>query len=147
MDKTCIFCKIATKQAEASIVYEDDQIMAFMDIRPVSQGHTLVIPKRHYVDIFDAPEEIIAVSHKVTKKIAEAVKEATKADGISIVQQNGAAAGQDIFHLHVHIIPRFSGQKMPHFSDLGIVEREVLNREADKIRQQLSHADAKEQYF
>ena len=97
-EKTCIFCKIVRKEAPSSILYEDAQVLAFMDIRPVSEGHVLIIPKQHYVDIFDIPEELLAQTHKVTKKISAAVKQATKADGISIVQQNGKAAGQDIFH-------------------------------------------------
>ncbi len=133
----CVFCKIVRKEAPSSIVYEDEQIMALMDIRPVSEGHTLVIPKQHYEDIFDAPEELIAAIYKTTQKVAFSVKKAIKADGISIVQQNGKAAGQDIFHLHVHIIPRFEGSKMPHFGDLTVVSREKLEEMAAKIKQNL----------
>ncbi len=134
---SCLFCRIVHKQAPASIVYEDMQVLAFMDIRPVSQGHTLVIPKQHYEDICDTPEDLLAATYKVTKKIAIAVKKATNADGISIIQQNGKAAGQDIFHLHVHVVPRFEGQKTPRFSELKEVERAKLDVMAEKIRQQL----------
>ncbi len=134
-----MFCKIVRKEAPASILYEDDQIIAFMDVRPVSEGHALVIPKRHYVDIFDTPGEIIAETHKVTKKIAAAVGKVTNADGISIVQQNGKAAGQDIFHLHVHIIPRFEGRRMPHFGELTVMNRGKLDEIAEKIRQNLQY--------
>ena len=137
MAENCIFCKIARKETEASIVYEDADVLAFMDIRPVSEGHTLIIPKRHYVDIFDIPEKLLESTHKVTKKIAIAVKKATKADGISIVQQNGKAAGQEIFHLHVHVIPRFEGKKMPRFEELGLADRETLDKAAVKIKQHL----------
>jgi histidine triad (HIT) family protein len=137
MSENCIFCKIARKEAEASIVYEDADIMAFIDIRPMSEGHTLIIPKKHYVDIFDIPEKLLEAIHKGTKNIAVAVKKATKADGISIVQQNGAAAGQEIFHLHVHIIPRFEGKKMPRFEELGLADRETLDEAAAKIKQHL----------
>jgi histidine triad (HIT) family protein len=137
MSEKCIFCKIAHKEAEASIVYEEADVLAFMDIRPVNEGHTLIIPKQHYKDIFDTPEEVLAATHKLTKKIALAVKKATKADGISIVQQNGAAAGQEIFHLHVHVIPRFEGKKMPRFEELGLADRETLNKAAQKIKQHL----------
>jgi histidine triad (HIT) family protein len=133
----CIFCKIVRKEAPASIVYEDDQVIAFTDIRPVSEGHTLVIPKKHHEDIFDTPEELLEATHRITKKIAAAVRKATKADGISIVQQNGKAAGQEIFHLHVHIIPRFEGRKMPRFSDLGIVDRVTLDKAAENIKKHL----------
>ena len=134
MAENCIFCKIARKEAEANIVYEDAEIVAFMDIRPVTEGHTLIIPKKHYVDIFDVPEELLEASYKVTKKIAIAVKKATKADGISIVQQNGKAAGQDIFHIHVHVIPRFEGRKIPHFNELNVASRESLKRMAEEIK-------------
>ena len=122
-DESCIFCKIAKKQAQASIVYEDKDTMAFLDIRPLVMGHTLVIPKAHFVDIFDIPEKEICRVHAVTKQVALAVKDATRADGISIIQQNGKPAGQDIFHLHVHVVPRFEGQKLPSFGELKPVER------------------------
>jgi len=133
-EKDCVFCRIVRKEIPASVVYEDGQILAFMDIRPVNEGHTLIIPKQHYVDIFEAPEELLAATHKVTKKIAPAVKNAANADGISIVQQNGKAAGQDIFHLHVHVIPRFLGEKMHRFEVLGLADRKELDEVAQKIR-------------
>ena len=99
-------------------------------------GHTLVIPKAHYVDIFDIPEKELNQVHKIAKKLSRAIKKATEADGISIIQQNGKAAGQDIFHIHVHVAPRFEGQKLPRFSDLKEVERAKLDDMAKKIKQQ-----------
>ncbi len=131
----CIFCKIVRKQAPSSIVYEDDTIMAFLDIRPLNMGHTLVIPKAHYVDIFDIPEKELSQVHKAAKLVAFAIKKSTVADGISIIQQNGKAAGQDIFHIHVHVVPRFDGQKLPPFSELKEVERTKLDALAKKIKQ------------
>jgi histidine triad (HIT) family protein len=136
-DKDCIFCKIVAKQAPASVVYEDEAVISFLDIRPLNLGHTQVIPKAHFVNIFDIPVELLSRVHVVTKHVAPAVKKATAADGISIIQQNGKAAGQDIFHLHVHVVPRFDGQKLPRFSDLQLVERSKLNDIAKKIRQHL----------
>ena len=136
-DEFCIFCKIVRKQAPASIIYEDETVMAFLDIRPLNEGHTLVIPKKHYVNVFDIPEDQLNKVHKVAKQVSIAIKEATNADGISIIQQNGKAAGQDIFHLHVHAIPRFEGQKLPSFSALKEVERAKLDEMAKRIRRQL----------
>ena len=133
----CIFCKIVHKQAPASEIYEDETVMSFLDIRPLNLGHTLVIPKAHYVDIFDIPEKELAVVHKVAKLVSFAVKKATGADGISIIQQNGKAAGQDIFHFHVHVVPRFEGQKLPPFSELIEVDRAKLDAMAKKIKQYL----------
>jgi histidine triad (HIT) family protein len=125
------------KQAPASVVYEDDAVIAFLDIRPLSMGHTLIIPKTHFVDIFDTPEEQISQIHKVSKQIALAVKKATGADGVSIIQQNGKAAGQDIFHLHVHVVPRFEGQKLAGFNELKVVERAKLDSMAEEIKRLL----------
>lgn len=136
-DETCIFCKIVRKQAPASQIYEDKAILAFLDIRPLNMGHTLVIPKEHYVDIFDTPAELLGQMHIASKKVAAAVKSATDADGISIIQQTGKAAGQDIFHIHLHVVPRFEGQKLPRFSELKEVERSKLDDMAEKIRRRL----------
>ena len=111
--------------------------MAFLDIRPLNIGHALVIPKAHYVDIFDIPELELSKVYKVSKNIIPAIKSATSADGISIIQQNGKAAGQDIFHLHVHIVPRFEGQKLPRFSDLQMADRANLDELAKKIKMQI----------
>jgi histidine triad (HIT) family protein len=134
---SCVFCRIAQKQVPASIVYEDEKVMAFLDIRPLNEGHALVISKEHYENIFDIPRELIEYVHGVTKRIALAVEETTKADGISIIQQNGEAAGQEIFHLHIHVIPRYEGQKLPSFSELAEADREKLSQTAAKIRQHL----------
>ena len=136
-NEDCIFCKIVQKKIPASTIYEDDAVMAFLDIRPLNMGHTLVIPKAHYVDLFDITPDMLTQVHVASKKIAAAVKAATGANGISIIQQNGKAAGQDIFHLHVHVVPRFEGQKLPPFSNLKEVERTKLDAMAQKIKQQL----------
>ena len=132
-DSKCIFCKIVQKKVSASIVYEDDEVIAFLDIRPLSMGHTLVIPKQHYVDIFEIPADVQAKVYAVAQKTAFAVKKAAGADGVSVIQQNGKAAGQDIFHLHVHVVPRFNGVALPRFSDLELAERSVLNEMAKKV--------------
>jgi histidine triad (HIT) family protein len=135
--ESCIFCRIAQKQVSASLVFEDEQVVAFLDIRPLNKGHTLVIPKAHYESIFDIPQDLIAYIHGITKRVAIAVEKATNADGISIIQQNGKAAGQDIFHLHVHVIPRYEGQKLPSFSEISEADREELRQTAVKIRKHI----------
>ncbi len=136
-DESCIFCKIVQKQAPSSIIHEDEAVMVFLDIRPLNIGHTLVIPKAHYVDIFDIPQGLFSRVHRVSKQIALAVKKATNADGISVIQQNGKAAGQDIFHLHVHVVPRFEGQKLQSFSELKEIDRASLDEMAKKIKRNL----------
>ena len=125
------------RELPASVIYEDEEVMAFLDIRPLAIGHALVIPKGHYVDIFDIPEKLLTQIQIVTKKISIPIKKATEADGISIIQQNGKAAGQDIFHLHVHVVPRFEAQKMPRFGELKEAKRAKLDEIADKIKEKL----------
>ncbi len=136
-NQDCIFCKIVQKQIPSSIIFENEEVMAFLDIRPLNMGHTLVIPKGHYVDVFDIPKEQLCQIYGICKQIAPAIKTATKADGITIIQQNGKAAGQEIFHLHAHVVPRYEGQKLARFKDLKIVDRDKLEEMAEKIRQYL----------
>lgn len=138
-DPNCIFCQIVAKQAPSSTVYEDNTVMAFLDIRPLHSGHTLVIPKAHYVDIFDTPEKLLEAVHGAAKRVAFAVKKATNADGISIIQQSGAAAGQDVFHIHVHVVPRFLGRKLPSFREVVVVDRAELDSMAGKIRSHMEY--------
>jgi histidine triad (HIT) family protein len=105
----CIFCKIVRKEAPAHVVYEDARTLAFMDIFPVSDGHTLVIPKAHCDDIFDAdPDDLRAVMDR-SREIAHAIGRVLAPDGLGIFQLNGAAAGQTVFHYHMHLIPRNHG--------------------------------------
>ncbi len=135
IDDSCTFCRIVRKKAPASIVFEDEQVLAFLDIKPLNTGHTLVIPKEHHETIFDVSEELVAYLHGVTKRVALAVKKATRADGISIFQQNGKAAGQQIFHFHVHVVPRYQGQKLAHFGETSETDREKLEQTATEIKQ------------
>lgn len=121
----------------ASIIYEDNKVMAFLDIRPLNEGHTLVIPKGHYAFIYEVPDEEVAQLYKIAKKIATAVKKGVKADGITISQHNEQAAGQDIFHVHVHVIPRYEGQKLPRFEELQEVSRARLDEVARKLKRHI----------
>jgi histidine triad (HIT) family protein len=134
---SCVFCKISRKQAPASLVYEDENLLAFLDTRPLNEGHTLVITKEHYASIFEVPEELVAHLHRIVKRVALAVRESTKADGISIIQQNGKAAGQEIFHFNVHVIPRYEGQKLVRFGEIQEADREKLNQVAVNVRRHI----------
>lgn len=106
--KECIFCKIIQGEISAIKVYEDAEILAFMDIRPNHKGHTLVIPKDHIENIYGMTAEISARLMIAVQKIAVAVKNAVDADGINISMNNESAAGQIIWHAHMHIIPRYN---------------------------------------
>lgn len=105
----CIFCRIAAKEIPATVVYEDDDVLAFMDIGPIIKGHALVIPKQHHDPVTETPDDILAKLHIVAKRVAQAQMNALGADGVNIMQNNGAAAGQEVPHIHVHVIPRFEG--------------------------------------
>jgi histidine triad (HIT) family protein len=133
MSESCTFCKIVRKEAPASIVYEDEEVIAFMSIHPINVGHTLVVPKKHYENIYEISEEETAYLYKVVKKLAHAVKQAVDAEGIRIVQNNGEAAGQVIFHMHVHIIPMNKNHSwLPHAGPRGA---DALENDAERIRQ------------
>jgi histidine triad (HIT) family protein len=133
MSESCIFCKIVREEAPANVVYEDDKVIAFMSIQPINVGHMLVVPKKHYENVYEIPEDEVAYLYRIVKKLAHAVKKAVNAEGIRIVQNNGAAAGQVIFHLHVHIIPLRHGPHGVHYPvDRGADE---LKDDAQKIRQ------------
>jgi histidine triad (HIT) family protein len=103
-----IFSKIIAREIPAPIVYEDEVVLAFLDINPVNFGHTLVIPKKHFTNIFDGDSDILAHMMKVAQKIARALKQAGLAEGVNLVMNNGEAASQEIWHAHIHVIPRLT---------------------------------------
>ncbi len=104
----CIFCKIVKKEIPANIVYENKTTLAFLDITPVNIGHSLVIPKKHYINIYETPEDILLDMMKTVKKISHAIKKGLSADGINVTMNNDPAAGQAVFHSHIHVIPRIA---------------------------------------
>jgi histidine triad (HIT) family protein len=137
----CIFCQIIRKEAPANIVYEDGQVLAFLSNRPVNEGHTLVVPKKHYENIYDISEEETAYLFKIVKRVAHAVRDTVSAEGIRVVQNNGEAAGQVVFHLHVHIIPLNPRNRFGHdgtFRDPTNPRSALeLEMDAQKIRNHL----------
>ena len=130
--ENCIFCKIIAGEIPSATVYEDDDVKAILDVNPAARGHVIVLPKKHAADVFSLPDEDLSKAMCVAKKIAIALKEAYKCDGINILQNNGEAAGQTVFHLHIHVIPRYEGDtisvkwkqgEMP--SDLDVIAGEI----------------------
>lgn len=105
-EKECIFCKITNREIPSKIIYENDLNLAFLDISPISKGHTIVIPKNHYFNLEDIPNNELTELYKVVKKIAIQIHKKLKINGYNILQNNFTAAGQVIKHFHVHIIPR-----------------------------------------
>jgi histidine triad (HIT) family protein len=136
-DPSNVFGKILRGELPAHKLYEDDDTFAFMDIMPRGDGHCLVIPKAPSRNILDVSEDSLAAVARTTQKLARAVVKAFSADGVTVQQFNETAGGQVVFHLHVHVIPRFEGVALkPH---TGQMEKpEVLTANADKIRAALN---------
>jgi histidine triad (HIT) family protein len=144
MSVVCPFCRIASGKAPASIIYEDATVLAFMDLNPANVGHTLVVPREHLENIYQVPENVLADMFSVVKRVSAAVKKTVGAEGISVLQLNGMAAGQMVMHFHVHVIPRFRGD--PLSKAIGAMmghqgfekpERRDLDETARKIRENL----------
>ena len=134
----CVFCRIVKGIAPASVVYEDEKVMAFMDIQPVNPGHVLVIPKRHVARLSELDLETGAHMFKVAMQIAEALRCSTiRCEGINLFLADGEAAFQDVFHVHLHVIPRFKGDGFEISVAPGYYRRpsrEELDITAQKIR-------------
>lgn len=136
-DKNNIFAKILCGEIPCYSVYEDSQTIAFMDIMPQSVGHTLVVPKTPSRNILDADPSALSNLICIVQKISKAVKSACKADGITVMQFNEATAGQTVFHLHFHVIPRYQGIPLQSHSS-RTVDQAVLAENAKKIKAALA---------
>ncbi|MDO4298443.1 MAG: HIT family protein [Lachnospiraceae bacterium] len=109
MECNCIFCKIANGEIPSATLYEDEEFRVILDLGPASRGHALILPKKHAANLFELPDETAEKVMVLAKKIAGRLKEGLGADGINLVQNNGEAAGQTVFHFHMHLIPRYDG--------------------------------------
>eukprot|EP00761_Pharyngomonas_kirbyi_P011705 gb/GECH01011731.1/.p1 GENE.gb/GECH01011731.1/~~gb/GECH01011731.1/.p1 ORF type:complete len:140 (+),score=41.97 gb/GECH01011731.1/:1-420(+) len=112
MSEPTIFTKIIKGEIPSAKIYETEDVYAFLDINPLNKGHALVISKQEFPNIFEISDDVIAKVSVATKKVAQAVKEATGAEGVNILQNNGKVSGQEVFHYHVHVIPRFSNDQV-----------------------------------
>jgi len=130
----CIFCDIIGKKESAEILYENDRVISFLDIRPVNYGHTLVIPKTHYENFLSVPPEEMEALILATQKLSNAIVKSLIPDGFNIVVNNGIAAGQSIFHFHFHIIPRFKSDDFKFRPNLKSYDDGTMKKFAEKIR-------------
>ena len=110
VDESCVFCRIIGGEEMVSIVHEDDRAIAFLDIQPMSKGHTLVVSKDHYPTLFDLPDDLAAHCITLAKRIAPGIQKAMKAQAVNIFSANGSAGGQDVLHFHLHLIPVSEGE-------------------------------------
>jgi len=132
-DPSNVFARILRGEIPAQKIFEDEQTLAFMDVMPQADGHALVIPKADAENIFDLPPESLAATILTTQRIARAVQKAFDAPGILVAQLNGRGAGQSVFHIHFHVIPRFDGIDL-RFHARGMADPQLLAEHASKIR-------------
>jgi histidine triad (HIT) family protein len=133
----CVFCKIVGGQLPATKIYEDAVTLAFLDVGPISDGHTLVVPKRHFEKLHDCPADLLGQICGCLGKIADAVSAAMNSDGYNMLCNNGRAAGQIVEHLHFHIIPRNDGDGLLNRWASYTYEKGKIETVAEKIRHNL----------
>ena len=134
----CIFCKIANGEIPANALYEDDLVKVIFDLSPASDGHVLILPKSHYDDVYSLDDDTAAHIFKVAVKIANAMKKSLNIDGLNIVQNNGEAAGQTVFHFHMHIIPRYTDDTV----NIKWVPGKISEDEIEKLKNKIGAAIA-----
>ena len=133
----CIFCKIANGEIPSATVYEDNDFRAIMDIAPASRGHIIILPKQHAANVFELSEELASKIYVVAQKIAKVVKEEVECEGINILQNNGEVAGQTVFHLHMHVIPRYTNDGIQIKWKQQEVDQEKIKELATKLATKL----------
>lgn len=132
-DEECIFCKLAGGQIPTNSIYEDEDFKVIMDLSPASKGHCIILPKTHARNLLELPDEYCGKILMVAKKCCKVLKEVLHCDGINVLQNNGEAAGQTVFHLHIHLIPRYQGDNV-HIKWVEHKEEANLEELAAEIR-------------
>lgn len=136
--ENCIFCKIINKEIPCYKIYEDELVLAFLDINPVVIGHTLVIPKKHFENIFEIEDEYLERIITVSKKISLKMKEVLGIEGINLYQANGLIAGQTVFHFHLHVLPREQGDDVDFIKWMGKLTKKLEKEQFEEIKNKLS---------
>lgn len=129
----CIFCKIANGEVVSQTLYEDDNFRVILDLGPATKGHALIIPKEHYANLYELPEEQAGEVMKVAKKMAAKMMERLGCEGFNLIQNNGDLAGQTVFHFHMHMIPRYRADGQT----IGWKPQEVTQEELAEVKKQI----------
>lgn len=127
-DDNCIFCKIAAGEIPSNTIYEDDDVRVILDLAPAARGHALVLPKEHYANLYEIDEDVAAKVMRVAKKMAVHMRDKLHCDGFNLLQNNEEVAGQTVFHFHLHLIPRYRGDKnddILRYTPLKLSEEEM----------------------
>lgn len=129
----CIFCKIVEKEIPSFKIYENEYVYAFLDVNPCALGHTLIVPKKHFENIFDMEEEYAAEIFKAAIHISNLLKEKLNADGVNLINNSGAEAHQAVFHFHLHVLPRFKNDNLNFIQPTMKVDMDFLSQLQNKI--------------
>ena len=129
-DVNCIFCKIANGEIPSKTLYEDDRFRVILDLGPATRGHALILPKEHYANLYELPEDIAGDVMKLAKKMVTKITERLECKGFNLVQNNGDLAGQTVFHFHMHMIPRYQADSQK----IGWKPKEVTQEELEEIK-------------
>lgn len=129
----CIFCKIAKGEIPSATLYEDEDFRVMLDIGPASLGHALILPKQHYANIYELPDELAAKVFVLAKKTARALQKGLNLEGLNVLQNNGTLAGQTVFHFHMHLIPRYQGDELGLSWKPGELKDEERNAIIEKV--------------
>ena len=132
-DANCIFCKILDGVIPSAKLYEDEHFAIILDVGPASFGHALMIPKDHYANLFEMPEELLSKAMSLAKVWGDKLVKALNADGLNLVQNNGLAAGQTVFHYHLHLIPRYEGDNVGNLWNPGTLTEEQKKEILEKL--------------
>lgn len=130
----CIFCKIAAGNIPSATLYEDENFRVILDLGPASKGHALILPKAHYANIYEIPDELAGKAMILAKRMAGVITEALQCDGFNLVQNNGEPAGQTVFHFHMHLIPRYQGDQVGLLWDPKELQPEVRDEIVEKVK-------------
>lgn len=130
----CIFCKIAAGDIPAATLFEDEDFRVILDLGPASKGHALILPKAHYANLYEMPDELAGKAMILAKKMVTVMTKALDCDGFNVVQNNGESAGQTVFHFHMHLIPRYEGDQVRLTWTPGTLEADVKEEILQKVK-------------
>lgn len=133
-NENCIFCKIAAGDIPSATIYEDDDFRVILDIEPASKGHALILPKEHYANLYELPDELAAKALVVAKKVISKMTDIVGCDGYNVLQNNGETAGQTVFHFHMHLIPRYEKDDVTISWKQGTITEELKEEIVFKMR-------------
>lgn len=132
-DDKCIFCKIANGEIPSKTLYEDEEFRVILDLGPATKGHALILPKNHYANLYELPEDTAAHAMLLAKKMAIKMTDKLRCDGFNLVQNNGEIAGQTVFHFHIHLIPRYKDDNQ----EIGWKKGEPSQEELEEVKNQI----------